>query len=99
MKFAEPTRLHRKSGIWGTPYCFARKDVGDPTGYLPLLAADYTSGINDANRASRDGGFQYLRGACKGLADPHNLEDHAQHLGIAILAVTPNRNKRRRQLM
>jgi hypothetical protein len=43
MKFAEPTRLHRKSGIWGTPYCFARKDVGDPTGYLTLLLADYTS--------------------------------------------------------
>ena len=26
----------------GTPYCFARKDVGDPTGYLTLLVADYT---------------------------------------------------------
>jgi len=27
----------------GRPYCFARKDVGDPTGYLTLLVADYTS--------------------------------------------------------
>ena len=99
LSFAPTSPDKKRREIWGTPHCFARKDVGDPTGYLPLLAADYTSGINDANRASRDGGVQYLRGACKGLADPHNLEDHAQHLGIAILAVTPNRNKRRRQLM
>jgi hypothetical protein len=26
MKFAEPTRLHRKSGIWGTPCFVVRTD-------------------------------------------------------------------------
>jgi len=32
MKFAEPTKLRRKSGIWGTPR-------GTPCGFIPRLSS------------------------------------------------------------
>ena len=43
LSFAPTSPDKKRREIWGTPYCFARKDVGDPTGYLILLVADYTS--------------------------------------------------------
>ena len=43
LSFAPTSPDKKRREIWGTPYCFARKDVGDPTGYLTLLVADYTS--------------------------------------------------------
>ena len=42
LSFAPTSPDKKRREIWGTPYCFARKDVGDPTGYLTLLLADYT---------------------------------------------------------
>jgi len=46
LSFAPTSPDKKRREIWGTPYCFARKDVGDPTGYLTLLVADYTSSSN-----------------------------------------------------
>ena len=43
LSFAPTSPDKKRREIWGTPHCFARKDVGDPTGYLILLVADYTS--------------------------------------------------------
>ena len=37
LSFAPTSPDKKRREIWGTPYCFARKDVGDPTGYLTLL--------------------------------------------------------------
>jgi hypothetical protein len=42
LSFAPTSPDKKRREIWGTPNCFARKDVGDPTGYLTLLVADYT---------------------------------------------------------
>jgi len=57
LSFAPTSPDKKRREIWATPYCFARKDVGDPTGYLTLLVADYTrEAAETLSKSLRDSG-------------------------------------------
>ena len=70
LSFAPTSPDKKRREIWGTPYCFARKDVGDPTGYLTLLVADYTScaSLLLVSSATMNASFVSLGRSCKHVA-------------------------------
>jgi hypothetical protein len=52
MKFPEPTRLHRKSGIWGTLYCLGKYWLSHPTSFTDDEYRTPTSTLREKTQGS-----------------------------------------------